>query len=55
MQDKKKRRLAYNLKICEAMEIRHHGSGPGRGFNEDMGAYVKMDIWDPVLHSTRDI
>ena len=49
MQDKKKRRLTYNLKIREAMEIRRHKSGPGKGLNEDMGAYVKSDIWDPVL------
>ena len=49
MQDKNKRRLAYNLKIREAIEIRHHKSGPGKGLNEDMGAYVKTDIWDPAL------
>ena len=50
-QDKNKKRLTYNIKIREALEIRRHGSGPGRGLNEDMGSYVKTDIWDPVLHS----
>ena len=49
MQDKNKRRLAYNLKVREAIEIRHHNSGPGKGLNEDMGAHVKTDIWDPAL------
>ena len=49
MQDKNRRRLAYNLKVREAIEIRHHNSGPGKGLNEDMGAYVKTDIWDPAL------
>ena len=51
VQDKNKRRLVYNLKIREALEIRRNNSGPGRGLNEDMGAYVKTDIWDPVLNS----
>ena len=49
MQDKNKRRLAYNLKVREAIEIRHHNSGPGKGLNKDMGAYAKTDIWDPAL------
>ena len=51
MQGKNKRRLAYDLKIREALEIRHYASGPGKGLNEDMGAYVKTDQWDPILHS----
>ena len=50
-QDKKKGRLAFNLKVREAFEIRRHGSGPGKGLNEDNGAYLKMDIWDPVLNN----
>ena len=50
MQHKNKRRLIYDLKIREALEIRHHSSGPGKGLNEDTGAYVKTDIWDPVLN-----
>ena len=51
MQGKSKKRLAYNLKIREALEIRRHNSGPGKGLNEDMGAYVKTDLWDPVLRT----
>ena len=51
MQDKKKGRLAYNLKVKEAFEIRRHDCGPGKGLNEDNGAYLKTDIWDPVLNS----
>ena len=51
MQDKKKRRLTYNLRMREAFEIRRHDSGPGKGLNEDNGAYLKTDIWDPVLRS----
>ena len=49
-QDKNKRRLMYDIKIREALEIRRHNSGPGKGLNEDIGAYVKTDLWDPVLH-----
>ena len=51
MQDKNKRRLGYNMRLREALEIRCHKSGPGRGLNEDMGSYVKTDIWDTVLNS----
>ena len=51
MQDKKKRRLGYNLRMREAFEIRRHDTGPGKGLNEDNGAYLKTDIWDPVLKS----
>ena len=50
MQGKKKRRLAYDIKIREALEFRHHSSGPGKGLNEDIGAYIRTDIWDPVLN-----
>ena len=46
-----KKRLSYNLKVREALEIRRHNSGPGKGLNEDMGAYVKTDLWDPALHT----
>ena len=48
-QDKHKKRLAYDLKMREALEIRHHDSGPGKGLNEDHSAYVRTDIWDPIL------
>ena len=51
MQDKKKNRLAYNIRMREAFEIRRHDTGPGKGLNEDNGAYLKTDIWDPVLKS----
>ena len=53
MQCKQERRLGYDLSIREAMEIRRHNSGPGRGLNEDMGAYIKTDIWDPVLNTIK--
>ena len=51
MQSKSKKKLQYDLKIREALEIRRNKCGPGKGLNEDMGAYVKTDIWDPVLHT----
>ena len=51
MQGKNKKSLAYNLKVREALEIRRHNSGAGKGLNEEMGAYVKTDMWDPVLHT----
>ena len=51
MQSKYKKKLAYDTKIRESLEIRRHNSGPGKGLNEDMGSYVKTDIWDPVLNS----
>ena len=35
----------------EALDIRKHKCGPGHGLNEDMGAYVRTDIWDTVLNS----
>ena len=51
MQDKKKGRLTYNLKMREAFEIRKQDTGPGKGLNEDNGAFLKTDIWDPMLKS----
>ena len=54
MQSKNKKRLAYDLRVREAMEIRRHDCGPGKGLNEDMGAYVKTDLWDPVLRTLDD-
>ena len=42
----KAKKLAYDLKIREALEIRNHECGPGKGLNEDVGAYVKTDLWD---------
>ena len=46
---KKKGLLTYNLRMREAFEIRRHDSGPGKGLNEDNGAYLKTDMWDPIL------
>ena len=44
MQGKKRLKLAYDTRVREAMEIRRHGCGPGKGLNEDNGAYIKTDI-----------
>ena len=49
MSGKNKKRLAYDLKVREALEIRRNNCGPGSGHNEDMGAYVKTSQWDPVF------
>ena len=54
MTNKNKKRLAYNLKIREALEIRRHNSGPGHGLNEDYGAYVKTTAWNPVFNQMGD-
>ena len=51
MQGKHKKKLGYDLRIREALEIKRIGTGPGKGLNEDNGAYVKTDIWDTVLNS----
>ena len=50
MSNKNKKRLAYDLKVREALEIRRHNCGPGRGLNEDFGAHVKTTQWNPVFH-----
>ena len=52
--NKNKKRLAYDLKIREALEIRRHNSGPGHGLNEDYGAYVKTTAWNPVFNQMGD-
>ena len=39
------------MRIREAIEVRRNKSGPGKDLNEDMGAYVKTDIWDTVLNA----
>ena len=41
MFNKNKKKLAYDLNVREALEIRRHNCGPGHGLNDDMGAYVK--------------
>ena len=50
MSNKNKKRLTYNLKVREALEIRRHNCGPGKGLNEDYGAYVWTTQWNPVFH-----
>ena len=50
MTNKNKKKLTYDLKVREALEIRRHNCGPGSGLNEDFGAYVKTTMWDPVFH-----
>ena len=52
--NKNKRKLTYDLKVREALEIRRHNSGPGAGLNEDLGAYVKTSMWNPVFHHMRN-
>ena len=54
MQGKHKHRFGYNMRMCEAIEIRNHKCGPGSGFNEDVGAYVKTDIWYTLLNAMDD-
>ena len=44
MHDKKKGSLTYNLRMREAFEIRRHDSDPGKGLNEDNGAYLKINL-----------
>ena len=46
----KNKKLNCDLKVREAFEIKKANCGPGKGLNEDMGAYIKTDIWDPVLN-----
>jgi hypothetical protein len=49
MNNKNKNRLTYDLKVCEALKILCHNCGPGRGLIEDLGAYVRTNIWAPVF------
>ena len=51
MSCKNKKRLAYDLRVREALEIKRNNCGPGSGFNEDYGAHVKTTQWNPVFHS----
>ena len=51
MTDKNKKKLDYNLKVREALEIKKENCGPGRGMNEDWGSYVKTDSWNPVFNT----
>ena len=45
-----KRKLTYDLKVREALEIRRQNCGAGHGLNEDLGAYVRTSMWNPVFH-----
>ena len=51
MTNKSKKKLTYDLKVREALEIRRRNTGPGHGLNEDYGAYVKTAQWNPLFHS----
>ena len=48
--NKNKKKLTYDLKVREALEIRRRDCGPYRGLNEDYGAFVKTTMWNPVFH-----
>ena len=50
MSGKNKKKLNYDLKVGEAFEIKKANCGPGKGLNEDWGAYVKTDAWNPVFN-----
>jgi hypothetical protein len=47
---KNEKKLAFDLKVHEALEIRKNQSRLGRGLNEDFGAYVRTNTWAPVLN-----
>ena len=41
MTGKNKKKLDYDQKVCEALEIKKENCGPRKGINEDRGSYVK--------------
>ena len=51
MAGKNKKKLNYDLKVREAFEIKKANCGPGKGLNEDWGAYIKTDAWNPVFNT----
>ena len=51
MTGKNKKKLDYDLKVWEALEIKKANCGPGRGMNEDWGSYVKTDAWNAVFNT----
>ena len=53
MSNKNKKKLTYDLKVREALEIRRHNTGPGKGLNEDLGSYVRTTMWNPVFNRMR--
>ena len=48
---KDKKKLNFDLKVWEALEIKKANCGPGKGLNEDWGAYVKTDAWNSVFNT----
>ena len=50
MSNKNKKKLAYDLKVRESLEIRRHNCGPNNVLNEDYGSYVNTTQWNPVFH-----
>lgn len=50
MAHKNKKVLKYNLRLREALQIQKNDCGPGRGLNEDWGAYLKTRAWVPVFN-----
>jgi hypothetical protein len=53
LSDKHKKRLQYNLRIRESLEIQRHDCGPGKGLNEDWGGYVRTQSWRPVFQKMK--
>ena len=51
MTGKNKRKLDYDLKVGEALEIKKANCGPGKGMNEDWGSHVKTDAWNPIFNT----
>ena len=51
MTGKNKRKLDYDQRVWEALEIKKENCGPGKGMNEDWGSYVKTDAWNPVFNT----
>ena len=40
--------------VREALEIKRRNTGPNNGLNEDWGAYVKTQMWNPVFNTMND-
>ena len=51
MTGKNKKKLDYDQRVWEALEIKKENCGPGKGMNEDWGSYVKTDAWNPVFNT----
>ena len=48
--DDRKKNPKYDLRIMEALQIRRHNCGPGRGMNEDLGWHVTTNQWQPLFN-----